>query len=193
MTTMAAPTLVLICGFARAGKDTLASGILEWSTRPARKQNFADYLKDAANDYLMSLNLEGDFHNEPFKVQHRDFLVAAGRLARSIDKDIFAKHMANFCPMQMTPGEQAPETVVCSDWRYGNELVVCQEILHELGWKVRTIHVSTAGVGPANDEELDSILAIRERHCFDLELTFAPNSRNTIMQEGRYISKTWRL
>ena len=193
METMAAPTLVLICGYARAGKDTLASGILEWANRPSRKQNFADYLKDAANDYLMSLNLPGDFHNEPFKVEHRDFLVAAGRLARSIDKDIFAKHMANFVPIQMTPGEQAAETVVCSDWRYGNELVVCQEIMHDIGWKVRTIYVSTAGVGPANNEELDSILAIRERHCFDLELTFAPNSRNAIMQEGRYIAKTWRL
>ena len=193
MEPMAAPTLVLICGYARAGKDTLASGILEWATRPARKQCFADYLKDAAKDYLMSLNLEGDFHNEAFKVQHRDFLVAAGRLARSIDKDIFAKNLAYYCPIQMTPGEQAPETVVCSDWRYMNELVVSSEILHDLGWKVRTVYVSTAGIGPANNEELDSILEIREKYAFDLELTFAPNSRNAIMQEGRYISKTWRL
>lgn len=193
MSTMAAPTLVLICGYARAGKDTLASGILEWSTRPSRKQNFADYLKDAANDYLMSLNLEGDFHNEPFKLKHRDFLVAAGRLARSLDEDIFAKNLANFIPIQMTPGEQAPETVVCSDWRYVNELEVTTDILHEIGWKVRTIYVSTAGVGPANNEELESILAIREQYAFDLEMTFAPNSRNTIMQEGRYIAKTWRL
>ena len=193
MTAMAAPTLVLIAGFARAGKDTLASGILEWSTRPSRKQNFADYLKDAGNDLLMSLNLPGDFHNEQFKCQHRDFLVAAGRLARSIDVDIFAKNLANFCPIQMTPDQLAPETVVCSDWRYSNELEVCQDVLLDLGWKVRTIYVSTAGIGPANPEELDSIAEIRERHSFDLELTFAPNSRNTIMQEGRYIAKTWRL
>jgi hypothetical protein len=58
---------------------------------------------------------------------------------------------------------------------------------------VRTIYVATAGIGPANQEEMDSILEIREKHAFDLELTFAPNSRNTIMQEGRYIAKTWRL
>ena len=193
MSTMAAPTLVLIAGFARAGKDTLASGILEWSTRPSRKQNFADYLKDASNDFLMSLNLPGDFHSEPFKVQHRDFLVAAGRLARSIDVDIFAKNLANFCPINMDPAGVAPETVICSDLRYANEVEVCQDVLIDLGWKVRTIYVSTAGIGPANPEELDSIAEIRERHSFDLELTFAPNSRNTIMQEGRYIAKTWRL
>lgn len=193
MSNMAAPTLVLIAGFARAGKDTLASGILEWSTRPSRKQNFADYLKDAGNDFLMSLNLPGDFHNETFKCQNRDFLVAAGRLARSIDVDIFAKNLANFCPIQMDPAGVAPETVVCSDWRYANELAVCKDVLHELGWRVRTIYVATAGVGPANKEELDSICAIREQHAFDLELTFAPNSRNTIMQEGRYIAKSWKL
>ena len=193
MAAMSAPTLVLICGYARAGKDTLASGILEWATRPARKQNFADYLKDAANDFLMSLHLEGDFHNEAFKVQHRDFLVSAGKLARGLDKDIFAKNLANYCPIQMTPGEQAPETVVCSDLRYANEVEVCQDILHDLGWRVRTIYVATAGIGPANAEELDSICEIREKHDFDLEMTFAPNSRNTIMQEGRYIAKTWRL
>ena len=57
-----------------------------------------------------------------------------------------------------------------------------------------------AGLGPSRTnymtprrEEMDSILEIREKHAFDLELTFAPNSRNTIMQEGRYIAKTWRL
>jgi len=193
MSTMSAPTLVLISGFARAGKDTLATGILEWSTRPSRKVNFADYLKDAGNDFLMSLNLEGNFHDERFKVQHRDFLVAAGKLARSLDVDIFAKNLANFCPIQMGPDEVAPETVVCSDLRYANDVAVCQDVLHDLGWRVRTVYVSTAGIGPANQEELDSICEIREKHAFDLELTFAPNSRNTILMEGRYIAKTWRL
>jgi hypothetical protein len=193
MSTMSAPTLVLISGFARAGKDTLATGILEWARRPSRKTNFADYLKDAANDYLMSLNLEGNFHNEEFKVRHRDFLVAAGKLARSLDVDIFAKNLANFCPIRMSPDDLAPETVVCSDLRYANEVAVCQDTLHDLGWRVRTIYVATAGIGPANQEELDSICEIREKHAFDLELTFAPNSRNTIMQEGRYIAKSWRL
>jgi hypothetical protein len=190
---MSAPTLVLISGFARAGKDTLATGILEWSTRPSRKTNFADYLKDAGNDFLMSLNLEGNFHDDRFKTLHRDFLVAGGRLARSLDVNIFAKNLANFCPIQMGPDDLAPETVVCSDLRYANEVAVCQEVLHDLGWKVRTVYVATAGIGPANQEEMDSILEIREKHAFDLELTFAPNSRNTILMEGRYIAKTWRL
>jgi len=192
-TPMAAPTLVLICGFARAGKDSLASGLLEWSTRPAEHINFADALKEAANHYMDYLGLEGDFFREDFKVDNRDFLVHAGKFARRMDRDVFARHFANWCPVMKHHDQPSPETVVCSDWRYINELRVCQDILWEKGWKVRTVYVSTAGVEAANTEELESILAIRERYAFDLEMTFAPNSRNAIMQEGRYIAKTWRL
>ena len=193
MTTMAAPTLVLISGFARAGKDCLASGILEWAKRPSRKTNFADYLKDAGNDFLWSLNLEGDFHNESFKVKHRDVLVTLGRFARSLNVNVFAENLANFTPIQMTPGEVAPETVVASDLRYLNEVRVCQDILWEKGWKVRTVFVSTAGVGPANDEELDSICELKAEHTFDQEFVFAPNSRQPIMNEGRHLALSWNL
>lgn len=190
---MSAPTLVLISGFARAGKDTLASGILEWSRRPSSKINFADVLKEASNQYLDYLQIKGDFFNEQFKCQHRDFLVAAGRLARSLDQDIFAKHLANFVPCIPGADEQANETVVCSDWRYENELRTCQDILWPLGWKVRTVYVSTAGIGPANDEEADSILAIRAGHSFDQEYIFKPDDRNAIMTEGRSLARQWRL
>jgi len=193
MTTMAAPTLVLISGFARAGKDCLASGILEWAKRPSRKTNFADHLKDASNDFLWGLNLEGDFHSEPFKVKHRDVLVTLGKFARSLNPSVFAENLAHFAPIQMTPGEIAPETVVCSDLRYLNEVRTCQDILWERGWKVRTVFVSTAGVGPANDEELDSICELKAEHSFDQEYVFAPNSRQQIMQEGRHLALNWNL
>lgn len=190
---MAAPTLVLIAGFARAGKDTLASGLLEWSTRPAEHINFADALKEAANHYLDYLQLDGDFFNEPFKVEHRKFLVDAGTFARSIDRDIFARHLANWAQVMKHADQPAPETVVTSDWRYSNELRVCQDVLWEKGWKVRTIYVATAGIGPANDEELDSIAEIRANHSFDQEYIFRPNSRQQIMAEGRALAKAWKL
>ena len=95
---MSAPTLVLIAGYARAGKDTLASGILEWSQRPAEHINFADALKEAANHYMDYLGLDGDFFKEDFKVDNRDFLVHAGKFARRMDRDVFARHFANWCP-----------------------------------------------------------------------------------------------
>jgi hypothetical protein len=193
MEPMSAPTLVLISGFARAGKDTLAEGILEWSRRPSRKTSFAAHLKDAANDFLWSLNIDADFHNDAFKTKHRDVLVTLGKFARSLNRDIFAENLAHFVPIQMGPDEVAPETVVVSDWRYINELHVCQSVLWNLGWKVRTVYVATAGIGPANDEELDSICEIKQRHSFDHEFVFAPNSRQCILAEGRHLAKTWNL
>ena len=190
---MPAPTLVLVSGFARTGKTTLASGLLEWSTRPAEHINMADSLKEAGNHFLDYLGLEGDFMSEQFKVENRDALVAMGRFARRLDKDVFARHFANWCPVMKHHDQVAPETVVCSDWRYINELRVCQDILWEKGWKVRTVYVSTAGVGPANDEELDSIAEIRAAHLFDQEYIFKPNARQQIMSEGRILAKSWRL
>ena len=190
---MAAPTLVLISGFARAGKDTLASGLLEWSTRPAEHINFADALKEAGNHFMDYLGLEGNFMAEDFKCENRDALVAMGRFARRLDKDVFARHFANWVPVMKHHDSVSPETVVCSDWRYINELRVCQDILWEKGWKVRTVYVSTAGVGPANDEELDSIAEIRASHSFDQEYIFKPNARQQIMSEGRILAKSWRL
>jgi hypothetical protein len=192
-TPMAAPTLVLISGFARAGKDTLASGLLEWSTRPAEHINFADALKEAGNHFMDYLGLEGNFMAEDFKCENRDALVAMGRFARRLDKDVFARHFANWVPVMKHHDSVSPETVVCSDWRYINELRVCQDILWEKGWKVRTVYVSTAGVGPANDEELDSIAEIRASHSFDQEYIFKPNARQQIMSEGRILAKSWRL
>jgi hypothetical protein len=190
---MAAPTLVLIAGFARAGKDTLASGLLEWSTRPAEHINFADALKSAGNHFIDFLGLEGNFHNEEFKCENRDALVAMGRFARRLDKDVFARHFANWCPVMKHHDQVAPETIVTSDWRYINELRVAQDTLWEKGWKVRTVYVSTAGVGPANDEELDSIAEIRANHLFDQEYIFKPNARNQIMSEGRLLARSWKL
>ena len=112
-TPMAAPTLVLISGFAMAGKDTLASGLLEWSTRPAEHINMADSLKEAGNHFLDYLGIDGNFFREDFKVENRDFLVHAGKFARRLDKDVFARHFANWCPVMKHHDQVSPETVVC--------------------------------------------------------------------------------
>ena len=99
------PTLVMIAGFSRAGKDTLANGLMEWSERRAYKVNFADPLKECANAMLSYLHLEGDFFNEEFKIKHRDFLVSTGKFARSLNQDVFAEHLARYLPFVSADGE----------------------------------------------------------------------------------------
>jgi len=189
------PTLVLIGGFARSGKDTLASGILEWSRRPAAKLNFADALKEAAAEMMTYLHLDkhGSFYDEAFKVKHREFLVSAGKFARSLNKDIFAEHLANWTPCTEAPDGEVAQTVVCSDLRYLNEIHVCQEILTPLGWRVRTVYLTTAGVYHANDEEFYSVLEMRANHRFDQEFIFRPNCRQDIINEGKRLALSWRL
>jgi len=186
-------TLVLICGYARAGKDTLGDGILEWSEKNAEKINFADSLKDSANVFLDCLDLQGDFHDDRFKDTNRRFLVACGTFARDLKPSVFAEIMAQTVAQGYDDDGMALDTVVCTDWRYLNELIVCQKLLIPLGWKVRTVYISTSGISAANPEEANSICEIRDIVRFDQEYHFDTEQRQLIMHEGRMLAKQWSL
>jgi hypothetical protein len=186
-------TLVLICGYARAGKDTLGSGILEWCEKNAEKINFADALKDTANVFLDCLELKGDFHNEDFKQENRQALVALGTFARALKPSVFADIMAQTVAQGYDDDGMPLDTVVCTDWRYLNELIVCQQLLIPLGWRVRTVYISTSGVSAANTEEANSICEIRDIVRFDQEYHFDSDQRQKIMHEGRMLAKQWSL
>jgi len=186
-------TLVLICGYARAGKDTLGDGILEWSEKNAEKINFADSLKDSANVFLDCLDLQGDFHDDRFKDTNRRFLVACGTFARDLKPSVFADIMAQTVAQGYDDDGMALDTVVCTDWRYLNELIVCQKLLIPLGWKVRTVYISTSGISAANPEEANSICEIRDIVRFDQEYHFDTEQRQLIMHEGRMLAKQWSL
>jgi len=186
-------TLVLICGYARAGKDTLGDGILEWSEKNAEKINFADSLKDSANVFLDCLDLQGDFHDDRFKDTNRRFLVACGTFARDLKPSVFAEIMAQTVAQGYDDDGMALDTVVCTDWRYLNELIVCQKLLIPLGWKVRTVYISTSGISAANVEEANSICEIRDIVRFDQEYHFDTEQRQLIMHEGRMLAKQWSL
>lgn len=188
------PTLVLIAGYARAGKDTLADGILEWSTRPAVKINFADVLKEAADNFLGYLNLSDvSFFDERFKCENRRFLVEAGTFARSIDKDVFARHLAFWVPMAADANDAPAQTVVCSDWRYLNELNVTKQLLEPKGWTIRKVYIETGGLLAANEEEAASLYTIRMTVGFDSVFYFAPDSRQQILEAGRALASQWQL
>ena len=186
-------TLVLICGYARAGKDTLGSGILEWAEKNAEKINFADSLKDTANVFLDCLELRGDFHNEDFKQDNRQALVALGTFARALKPSVFADIMAQTVAQGYDDEGMPLDTVICTDWRYLNELLVCQKLLIPLGWRIRTVYISTAGISAANSEEANSICEIRDIVRFDQEYHFDADQRHSIISEGRQLASRWSL
>lgn len=152
---MRKPTVFLITGFARAGKDTAASAIAE--ALGADQFAYADTLKDAVNAYFVALGIERvNVHETADKVRFRELLVAAGRAARSQDPNVFADHVALNCHLSLMRGRCA----VVSDWRYHNEY---ERVVMRCGReRVVTMHVARSdGAAPAaNAEEMGSIDAI---------------------------------
>jgi len=185
--TMASPTVILVSGFARAGKDTLAEGIIDGATSCCRSDSFAHALKAAADNYLNDLDLLDyssgqSFTDEHFKAANRDILVTLGRFARSLDQDVFARvtaHKAAHCNAH----------TVIPDWRYLNEYRVMHAYAEQHDLRLVTVRVDTAGIGPANEEELQSLAAIRRAMPCDFEFTFAPDSRRVILAEGKHLAQ----
>lgn len=186
--------VILITGYARAGKDTLAEGIQLGATKPVVRLNFADMLKQACDCYLQILDLGGNgssrtFRNEAFKVKHRDFLVAAGTFARSIDRDVFALAFTRQCQREQAMTEGDDITIVCSDWRYINELTIVKYILGDLGWEIVTVQIGTTDVHAANEEEGKSIGEIIRNTPIHVSFGFKPDSKPSIVAEGKSLAR----
>jgi hypothetical protein len=189
--------VILITGYARAGKDTLADGIALSASGPVAHLNFADVLKQACDSYMQSLGIGGSgatntFRNEPFKVRHRDFLVSAGKFARSLDRDVFALAFTRQCQLiaRCNNSLGIGTTIVCSDWRYINEVGIVSYILQKEGlWNVHKVIVRTSGVEAANEEEGKSIGEITREVAFDHDYTFLPESRQRILNEGKDLAR----
>jgi len=152
------PLIFLITGVARAGKDTFAAALrshLPTAGNRIEIYKFAYVLKDLANHQLRRMGLPGDFHDEKFKNDNRDYLVALGRFLRSIDKDIFAKHLLaqvqgdiDFCDLDTRV------IAIVSDWRYANEYEFLKK---HIDADIVTIEICRPGFEPANNEEGDSL------------------------------------
>jgi hypothetical protein len=178
---MPKPTIVLLCGYARAGKDTFALGMTDGAPDLART-SFAAALKQSADVLLSELeiySLGNTFFSEAFKNKHRAFLVEAGRCARSINQDVFADHLVS-----KVSGYETTNVVV-TDWRYRNEYDVIKRDLGAIGWKVVPVWIETIGTFAANVEEALTIADIRRHLPFEHEFFFRPCSEEGVRAEGK--------
>jgi tRNA uridine 5-carbamoylmethylation protein Kti12 len=166
---MRKPTVFLITGYARAGKDTAANAIADFLGCDTHA--FADKLKDSVNRYFTSLGIEAvNVHETADKVRFRELLVAAGRAARSVDRNVFADHVALDCHLALMRGKCA----VVSDWRYANEH---ERIVAKVGReRVVTIMVNRHACEAANQEEQDSIDEIVARNMVNHSGFFMPGA-----------------
>ena len=164
---MKAPTVILVTGYARAGKDTFAAAVLDLIPG-ARKVAFADELKAASNLFLERLGLHGkaDLTTDQDKTRFRDFLVAGGKMARAIEKDVFARIAAQTAFHNLLAGR----VVVMPDWRYRNELEAVQTKCAP--YRIITVKLHRFDSGPANDEEYLHLREIESICRLDREAAF---------------------
>ena len=179
-------TIVLLSGYARSGKDTFAEGMIRYS-QDIKRIAFADALKDAANDFSINLGLSVNFHDDTVKATHRETLVALGRFARSIHKDVFVYNLTEAATRERGH-------VVVTDTRYINEVVVTKQLMNEVrGWRVIHLHIETEGVGPANDEEAASIREMLEGCIPTQTYVFKPNTAVILREVGKSVAKHLEL
>jgi len=162
------PTVFLITGYARAGKDTLASALHELMPT-ALVTSFAEPLKSAVNRYFTDLGIESvNVKETSDKVRFRNLLVEAGRAARSVDANVFADKVAYDARLALMSGR----SVIVPDWRYLNE---CSAIVRAVGHHhpLITIRIGRVGCAAANQEEQDSLDEIFHSIDFDFDAVFS--------------------
>lgn len=160
------PTVFIIGGYSRVGKDTLADRIAVLTG--AKKLSFADKLKAAGNCFFTSLGIESvNLTEDSDKVKFRELLVAMARAARTVEVDIFARHAAEIARYNILMGR----SVVIPDWRYLNEL----EVLHRVAAPAKIVSVLMHRIGshPANIEESNSIEDIERSSYLDKTRSFS--------------------
>lgn len=179
--------LVLVCGFARAGKDTFAKGIIA-GAKDAKRVAYADALKYALEGAAHQVGLQVDYFSDADKLQDRDLLVEFGRAMRRRDKDVFAKAIGNNVA-DLTEGQ----TLVVSDWRYLNEYDAAKTFCDMYGVKLHTVRIVRHGWKAANDEEAMSLVEIMEAVPFDETIYATSGDEEGVLLHGHRIAKLWHL
>ena len=160
--------IILISGFARSGKDTLANAIHRQLLRQKRHPHitkFADALKGTVQGALEALDLNGlDVFSESNedKIKTRPTLVAFAQLCRSLDKDVFARITVEDIS-EVLKGAEYPQFVIIPDCRYENEERLVRRFSVEHGGiEVTRIHIQRENNIAANAEEAESLKRLND-------------------------------
>jgi hypothetical protein len=180
--------VIMICGFARAGKDTFAKGLIAGATNRVLTLAFADSLKYALGAATKELDLDVNYMLTENKLQDRDLLVEFGRAMRRRDKDVFAHRIRN-----VIANCEADLTWVITDWRYLNEYNVIREACDEKAIKLHTVRIVRHGWQAANEEEGNSILEIMEAVPFDETIYATSGDQEGVLLHGYRTAQLWDL
>ena len=183
-------TIILISGYARSGKDTLAKALIEYArTKESARVSFATPLKRAVQLALNELGLGhiDAFTEDPkLKALLRPLFVEVGKAARAIDKDVFVKAAwKDICDL----GSNGKELLVVPDLRYSNEIELFRKWGEGVGDTVKHIHISRSGNESANQEEYESVKALPSP---DVGVMFMDGATSDIAQwADKYMTQLW--
>lgn len=153
-------TIIMISGYARSGKDTLANALIEYSRTESARVSFATPLKRAVQLALKELGLGhiDAFTEDPaLKALLRPLFVEVGKAARAIDKNVFVK--AAWLDVNDL-AHNGKELIVVPDLRYPNEIELFRKWAGDNGDTVKHVHIRREGNEAANEEEYLSVLSL---------------------------------
>ncbi len=145
------PTVIGLCGNARAGKDTffnVSRDLLNKRKVSTERFAFADALKEESDKFLISnLGISAFTEDAKEKELIRPFLVTYGtHLRRKLNPDCWINKIAPDVLGAMVQ-DRIP---VITDVRFGNEA----DWVHSLGGVM--IYIERKGFGPANNDEAEN-------------------------------------
>ena len=137
--------LIPICGFARAGKDSLADFIFDHLevTEPSYSVitlKFADALKTDLEKALGAVGVKVDAFTEDTEKKKalRPMLVAYGEYRRSLDPDVWVKKVLKeigvWVSETVPDSESAGSVILVPDLRYLNEYEKLKAVADQHGW-----------------------------------------------------------
>ena len=188
------PALILICGYARAGKDTLGDGILDGAKRPAAKVALAEPLKESAESAIREILRGGHFPGfaDPgFKTANRNLLVELGRTCRAINQDCFVELAIDRAHDYLITGT----SVVVTDVRYTNELSRFFAFSKFSGVHLHVCLIETAGIAAANEEEHinQARLMTLAQDIWADRSRWQPDQAAAINQHGKELARRFRI
>jgi hypothetical protein len=182
--------VILVTGYARAGKDTFGSGLRACCPSLVRVQ-FSSPLKEAASLAFSHFGQNIDFFDDAIKEQprYREVLLAIGKAATDRETGVFAEAALANVKRFLDQGYN----VVLTDWRRPIEYEVVRSGLASLpDVKVRAVHVHQTGQmasSPWEEQNVQGCLANVDTYLVEAE----HGDRQALFDHARVLSTLWNL
>jgi len=182
--------VILVTGYARAGKDTFGSGLRACCPSLVRVQ-FSAPLKEAASLAFSHFGQSIDFFDDAIKEQprYREVLLAIGKAATEVQTGVFAEAAMENVKRFLGQGYN----VVLTDWRRPIEYEMMRSGLASMpDVKVRAVHVCQTGQmasSPWEEQNVQGCLANVDTHLIEAER----GDRQALFDQARVVATLWNL